>query len=85
MNKEVKKAILKAIGKGQISKVEAKYLLDLNGKFTPNFSRKDKAYNLVNTVFEKNPWILSSFEIELSELTEKELRNIIELQEKNKN
>jgi hypothetical protein len=85
MNKDIKIAVLKAVSNGLISKVEAKYLLDLNGKFTPNFSRKDKAYNLTSSVFEKNPWILSLFEIDLSELTDEELRNLIELQEQNKN
>ncbi|MFN3801341.1 hypothetical protein [Belliella pelovolcani] len=80
MTKQVKKGILIALSNGSISKVEAKYLIDLKGVFTPNSSRQDKPYKLVCSVFENTPELLSLFKVDLSELTDNELRYLAEKQ-----
>ena len=64
MNKEVKKAILKAIGKGLISKVEAKYLINTNGKLILNLSNNDKGksnFEMINEILDKFPQLKKHF------------------------
>lgn len=80
MNRQLKKGILIALSNGSISKVEAKCLIDLKGIFIPNFARQDKPYKSVCIVFENVPDLLSLFKVDLSQLTDDQLRDIAKKQ-----
>ena len=73
--------VLQMIKEGQISRAEASILFSLKGTFKPNLSRQDKPYKAVCILFDTQPRLIDFFEIDLSELTDSELRQILKLQQ----
>lgn len=64
MNKEAKKVFLNALIGGHISKVEAKYLINTNGKLILNLSNNDlgkRNFEMINEILDKFPQLKKHF------------------------
>lgn len=80
MSRAIKIELLSRMRSGELTKEEGKLLLSLEGVYRPDLSNPDKA----GEIFKKQPELLSLFEIDLSSLTDEQLRQLIDEQERRK-